>query len=175
MKSKALTNSVFLVIGAIIGALVTIFLISSISFSHVPSVTESRSVINIAPSEASEMLNKYQDQWFNKLIVRTSDGDTEFIETFIVQDSIFTQLKDLTARLHPAEKFEGIALNLGRNEFGSTAVVSALIADSRAGEYKHLIPSRDLSPNIQKMYFYDHLNICPNICPTNQPALYDMD
>ncbi len=173
MKSKAITNSVFLVIGAIIGALVTMFLINSISFTDTSPGTKSRLVTNIAPAEASAMLNKYQDQLFNKLMVRTEDGDTKFIETLIVQDSIFTQLKDLTARLHPAEKFEGIALSLGINEFGATTVVSALISSGN-GLYKHLIPNRDLDPNIQKMYFYDHLNVCPNICPTNQPALYDM-
>ena len=158
MKNPVLNYIAVLTLGIVLGVVANKYFITS-SFSD--GIPEEIKATKISPGDASRMINDYHDQPANrKLQVRTSAGN-EFVETFLVDENAISALRALGGN-----SFCGIGLSLALNsDSHTTLIVSALVKENGSGSFKHLIPAPS-APNPSD-YFYDHLNICPNVCPSN--------
>lgn len=164
MDNHVLNYPLFLIAGIGLGILIGKFLLAKACFfdkdnGNIKDFT-------IPPKEASELINNYHNQLEDKkLKIKTSQGE-ENIKAFIIEAKVLYNLKDIAGN-----SFQGIALNLALNDNSTTLVVSALVPGAST-KYKHLIPSQD-EPR-RNEYFYDHINICPDMCPANHASMLTM-
>ncbi|NEN23651.1 hypothetical protein G3O08_09065 [Cryomorpha ignava] len=172
MKTSLFHKSAFFVIGLFVGIVLTkLVFCNPVFFSGGTTNATDRHVEQIELEEAVRMIKTYhQMAFFKKLKVRTRDNGTQNIQTFLIQDTIFDNLKELAESRR--EEFKGIALNLGVNDNGSTLVVSALVQGSTDTKYKHLIPDSEVPPAQRNLFFYDHLDVCPSMCVENQTEIF---
>ena len=171
MSLKAIiSKSIYLIIGVIIGLVLSKFTISTV-FNGAAKTAFVKEYRQIAPDEVSNMIKDYRKWWrVRTLRVQTKNDGKEDAQSILIPAPILSSLKSLAVDTL-GEKFLGIALNLARNSNGATTIITAIVDDgSKYG--KHLIPPDDFkSEKRRKQFYYDHLDICPDMCPSNQPSL----